>query len=175
MMQKSPIVKPLSPLFYVFDYFLTPIMFILGGLNMDSIQETHYWHCSNIDPRMINNNLGMLVHGNDPSTKTNKLLPLPLFHMPILGGWKNYFIMKAAAEVKYWHVGWSHLEYPVGFRASTKVHRLRIYDKYIKLLNMPIGHETLFFGFDNNGKQIPVKIIDEGILGDHKYPKVRLF
>lgn len=153
---------------------MAPLMFAIGGFRRDAIQETHYWHgqpypAASLDPAMC-----AVVDGTDPSPHTNRLLPLPLFHIPVLGGWSHYVVLAADADTLPWHVGWQHLRHPPGFRASCKVNRLSLHTSRVRVLSLPIGCRTLFFALDASGVQIVLRTVDTGRLGDGRHGDARL-
>jgi hypothetical protein len=45
----------------------------------------------------------------------------------------------------------------------------------VKLLNLSNKYSGYAFAFDQNGKQIKLKEVDSGKLGDKKYPNVKLY
>ena len=55
------------------------------------------------------------------------------------------------------------------------VQMLPICDDQIKLLRASKMFEWYAFAIDANGKQVKISLIDEGVLGDNRYPDVRLF
>lgn len=150
-------------------------MFVAGGCKLDSIQETHRWHCQKINPILIDHNLSVIVEGTDNSKYTNRIFPVPIFHIPILGGWKNYIVLKAESNRSEWHIGWVHLRYSEGFIPRHSVHKLKLTNDKIRMLSLPKGHITVFFAVSQEGSQIPLTKIGEGFLGDNKNKKIRLF
>jgi hypothetical protein len=163
-------------LFRLLDRMLWPVMFVLGGCKFDSIQETHRWHGQPIDAGEIDERLSVFVEGNDRSpVRTNALYPFPTFHAPILGGWRNYTVLQIQAVAPYWHVGWIHRRYPFNGRPRSHAQRLPIFTGEIRVLTQAIGFQTQYFALDSSGRQIPLKVVGEGVLGDGKFPHVRLF
>jgi hypothetical protein len=151
-------------------------MFILGGCKVDSIQETHRWHGQHIDASDIEETLSVFVEGNDNApVKTNALYPFPIFHAPVLGGWRNYTVLQVQSAEPYWHVGWIHRRYPLNSRPRSHVQRLRIFTREIRVLTQAIGFQTEYFALDPSGRQIPLRIVGQGVLGDRRFPQVRLF
>jgi hypothetical protein len=169
-------VLPTPFAFRLLDLILRPVMFFLGRGKSDSLQETHYWHCQKIDEREVDSKLSVIVKGDDNSViATNRLLPFPAFHAPLFGGWRNYVILQVQDEVEYWHVGWVHRAVPEGSRPRSHIQRLPIASREIKVLKQPKEFLTEFFALNSSGEQLPLKVVGEGILGDLKYPGVRLF
>ncbi len=167
---------PMQPGFRLLDWLLRPIMFVLGGCKADSIQETHYWHCQRIDMADVDPRFSVSIPGDDKSgVAANSLLPFPRFHAPLFGGWRNYAVLQVQETAPIWHVGWVHRKFPSGSRPRAHVQRLPIESREIKVLKQPRGFLTDFFALDANGRQLLLKAVDEGVLGDMRYPEVRLF
>ena len=169
-------VKRLSRFTNVADQVMRPVMFALGGFKQDSIQETHFWHNQAIDRSEIDESLTVLIHGDDNHARirTNRVFPIPMFHIPILGGWRNYVVLRVGGDVPYWHIGWMHRTCAPGSRLLATVQRLRITDRDVKVLTQSVGFVTEFFAFAPSGEQLPVSVVDRGKLGDMKHPMVRL-
>jgi hypothetical protein len=169
-------VKELPISASIADHTMWPLMFVLGGWRRDSVHETHCWHNQVIDKSEINSSLSVVVTGDDDRTgvKTNHVLPLPLFHIPILGGWRNYVVLQVQSDARYWHVGWIHRACTPGSRLLATVQRLRIVDRKVKVLTQAVGFVTEFFALDPVGGQLPLSVVDNGILGDMKYPSIKL-
>lgn len=168
-------IPPLNPALRALDVALKPIMMLLAGAISESPQETHFWHTIEIDPDLIDSSISCRIRGNDSSRHGNQILPFPLFHAPIFGGWKRYSILQVMNACDTWHIGWKIIESSKIDRKRCCLHRLPIRDKTIKMLTMPIGTDTLFFATNKHGMQIPVKEVAHGTLGDGKHPTIRLF
>jgi hypothetical protein len=169
-------INEVNPVFRVLDWALAPLMYVLGGCKLDSIQETHYWHCQRVSaPHEVDYIASIIIRGDDSSSFANALTPLPLFHIPLIGGWRNYAILEVQSTVATWHVGWIHLVVPAGSRPRSHVQRLPIAERNIRVLKHPHGYVTKFFAVDSCGNQIPVKCVGEGRLGDNRYKNIRLF
>ncbi len=158
------------------DRLMWPLMFALGGFKRDSIQETHFWHNQSIDKSQIDSRLTVVISGDDgrASTKSNRVFPLPMFHVPIFGGWRNYVILELQSDASHWHVGWIHRKCTPGSRLLHTVQRLRIAERRVKVLTQSIGFVTEYFAIGPLGQQLPLALRDHGVLGDMKYPSVRL-
>lgn len=156
------------------DRALLPLMHAIGGFRRDSLQETHFWHGQPFPAERLDASLCVTVEGTDPSRHTNRLLPLPLFHMPVLGGWTHYVVLEAANDGRPWHVGWQHLHHPDDFRASCKLNRLALGDARVRVLSLPTGYLTRFFAMDGSGAQRALRVVDRGCLGDGRHGDIRL-
>jgi hypothetical protein len=159
------------------DCIMRPLMLMLGGFRRDSIQETHFWHNQPIDQSQIDKALSVVIAGDDDraTVTTNRVFPLPMFHVPILGGWRNYAVLEVQSDVPYWHVGWVHIACTPGSRLLCTVQRLRIADRQIRVLTQSLGFVTEYFAVGPTGEQLPLSVIDRGVLGDMRYPMIRLF
>jgi hypothetical protein len=169
-------VRELSRSASIADQIMWPLMFVLGGLKRDSVQETHFWHNQSIDRSEINSLLSVVVSGDDERAivKTNRIFPFPMFHVPIFGGWRNYVVLQVQSDISYWHVGWIHRTCTSGSRLLETVQRLRIIEPRVKVLTQPIGFVTEYFAIGPLGEQLPLAVVDHGVLGDMKYPSIRL-
>ncbi len=161
------------PFYFRFvDYLMIPIMWALAGFKMESPQESHKWHIQKINNIKITDNKSVAVIGDDKSRFDNKTL---LIHIPVLGGWKNYVVLKAENYKNYWFVGWKVKFLNENRQDYCEVQKLRIHSQYIKVLKGISDSQKIFFGVDSEGKPIKLKNVGEGTLGDGKYKNVRLF
>lgn len=167
-------VEQVPSYFRLLDYLMIPIMWILSGFKNDSPQETHHWHMQEIDPNLVPDKVGIAVMGDDKS-KFKGRSPIGLNHMPIFGGWTNYVILQANGIAGHWHVGWKVKFLAKGKKDICEIHKLKIYDDKIKVFKGINDSKKIFFGLDEAGKFIPLKIVGKGTLGDGKFNKVRLF
>lgn len=144
----------------LFDILLWPFMWILGGFKFP-VQETHPWHVK----KYSWNGHSLKVEGDDKEAKFSQngiSKYLGLYHMPIFGGLKRYVVIKVNNFGKYWNIGWNN-----------HIQILKLYDSSVKLL---VGKEGFTaYGLGDNGKQLNLKIIGFGELGDNKYNGIRLF
>jgi hypothetical protein len=148
----------------ILDGFLHPFMIILNGFNGDSTQRTHPWHGKNIDRYKVNETNSIRVEGRDPSKV--KDIWCGLFHMPIVGGWKSYVILKPKNKIDLWYIGWKTEKY-------CQVNRIPL-KNLVKMLNGVKGSETFFFGMNKDEALIELEIVDFGENGDKKYKDVPL-
>ena len=152
------------------DVAMRPLMFVLGDFRRDSMQETHPWHCQrDIDPSLIDPALTVTTNG-----ETDELLPCRCsynIHSPGLVGRRAYCELRAEPP---FHVGWVVRERGSGQVKQSILHCLPIDDQYVRMLSGPAHLETEFFAVHPDGTQIGLEIVGTGMLGDNKYPKVRL-
>jgi hypothetical protein len=172
---RLPAVKPVSSLIRFLDRMLVPLMRILGA-GTGRVQETHRWHCQRLrNEDSVDETLSLSIDGDDTSRRSNKIFPLPIFHMPIFGGWKRYVVIEILSETPIWHVGWLHIASPPGFVRRSAIQRLPIGTKQIKMLTLPYGNRIRFFALSPDGQQLPLRMVGTGVLGDGRFPGVRLF
>jgi len=80
---------------------------------------------------------------------------VPLMHLPICGGWRQYVVLEATGAGE-WHVGW----WTPGLSGVSRL-PLR------KRVRMLLGSETVwFFALDKNGQQLPLRVVGYGQVGD---------
>src|SRR5215212_9610797 len=101
--------RPLGRAARAADLLLRPVMWAVGGFRRDSVQETHRWHCAAVDPNAIDLRLVVAVEGDDESRRLNRPWAPPLFHVPVLGGWRNFVTLEVGEPLQRWHIGWIHL------------------------------------------------------------------
>ncbi len=147
------------------DFALTPFMLFFNKFNFP-LQETHHWHTYNIDKNKIKK--GTLIYAQKSNAKYGHSAKLGLYHMPVFGGLDRYVVLEAQGFKDFWYVGWS------GGDARAQIHRLPIKDSQIKLLT-PIRGSYEAIGFDKDGKQLKLKIVGYGKIGDGKFSGIRLF
>ena len=131
---------------------------------MERPQETHNWHIQKLkEGTALDQSMTVKVagKGDSPFKKAGG----PLFHMPIIGGWREYVVLHADAPV--WHVGWA-------IPSGAYLNALPITDPKVRLLRGLAGWEVTFLAFDSTGNQIPLKVVGEGAIGDGQHGSVRL-
>lgn len=99
----------------------------------------------------------MLVHC--PGHKSNQArywFVVPILHIPVLGGWRDYVVIEPTKANHNWHVGW--------ITANVMgISKINIKGP-VRLLIGP--EDTTFFGVNNEGDQIPLQEIDRGKIGN---------
>jgi hypothetical protein len=176
-LQENIEIRPVPAYLRLVDYLLFPLMALLSGFNLDSVQETHTYHTQPVNPRLIDDSLALEVPGANASRFKNHgriTSHFGLFHVPILGGWRDYIVLEASSTGP-WHVGWKLCDQYSGDILLCEVHRLPISDAQIKVLESPSGTILYLFACTPDGVQIPIRLVGEGTIGDRKYPGIRLF
>ncbi|HEY0784572.1 MAG TPA: hypothetical protein VGD62_01800 [Acidobacteriaceae bacterium] len=143
------------------------------------MQETHYWHCQAIgdtakaalDPCRT-----VVIAGDERSSvPNNRVFPFPMFHAPVLGGWRKYALLRVDSAAEHWHIGWVHRAVPLGARPRAHVQALPIAEREIRILRQAVGYVTEFFAVAPAGEQLSLHLVAEGELGDRRFPHARLF
>ena len=165
-------IKKVSAYFRILDYLMMPLMWVLCGFGLELPQETHRWHMRNYPIIKVPKDKLVKIQGDDPSKYAAK--GFPFYHIPLLGGWKNYIILEAKNYGRYWNIGWI-VEFKNQDRAVYQIQGSRIYDPRIKLLKGINDSDKSFFAIGETGDFVDIKLVDQGIIGDGKFRKVRLF
>lgn len=151
-------IKPLQWYEKGMDLILLPIMYLIAWISggfKESPQWTHRWNNIRITSEDIQTSLMAFTKGIPGQMKLDHWWKRILFHIPFLGGWRHYVVVTPENPEEGWYAGW-HNEFITG--AS----RILCHEP-VRLL---VGSESIYFmGFDNQGNQIPVKIIDKGKIG----------
>jgi hypothetical protein len=149
------------------DVFMMPFMYCLAG-TLEKPQQTHFWNNTKLKPQDVAHlDPHRMVHCQGVvNASTRKILGIPVFHIPILGGWRNYIVLEPSEICgNGWHVGWVAHDV-VG------VSRIKLIN-HVRLLLGP--GDVSFFGVSPDGEQITVQQTGEGKIGDHgPYSKATL-
>ena len=100
--------KPQGVAGRVADYLMLPVMYILQGNFRESPQRTHRWnniHLKTEDLSSLDADKIESVSA-DGDSSTWWIGPMPHFHMPIFGGWKNFVVLEPKNPQNVWYVGW---------------------------------------------------------------------
>ncbi len=158
--------------FRILDHLMTPAMFLACGFRKNALQETHIWHVQEIPLDTFPSELGLEVEGTDASIYGNR--SYGLCHIPLLGGWTKYAVLEAEQFDTYWYAAWKVL-YKSLEKSFFHIQKLPIYQKQLRVLKGNRGIRRIYYGFNSDGKVIPLRMVGEGTLGDNKYKGVRLF
>lgn len=155
-------VLPLGRLAKLADVALVPIMYLVSMSFVDAPQRTHFWNNTKLGPYdVVYLTQEMVVFLRAVKARKPWLAKfIPLFHMPIIGGWKQYVVLK---PVHYneepfegdWYIGWSTLDLIGVSRIPNK--------GPVRLLRGPAP--VCFFAIDMDGKQLKLKKDGEGTIG----------
>lgn len=151
-------VKPIGWIAEVADMLMTPLMYLASGTLIEAPQRTHRWNIEELPResfRRFDPDMMVIVPGSPDSFDGPRRVK---FHVPIFGGWRDYAVIEPEVDVGVWHPGWT-----TGIDNGGGVSRLRFTDP-IRVLKA-FG-DMYFFGIDaETGKQIPVRLIGEGRIG----------
>lgn len=84
---------------------------------------------------------------------------IPIFHIPLLGGWRDYVVLEPHAKLRRetWHIGW------IADDGCAGVSQIPLHGP-VRVL---IGKDPVrFFGLTEDGSQIRIKQIGHGRIGD---------
>jgi len=145
------------------DRLMVPIMRFLSGALHEEPQQTHRWNNRRLrqtEIELLDASLMVFQAGNPSAFKWRWKMGLPIFHLPLLGGWKEYVVLRPsglpAGYKESWHLGW-HL---VGL---TGISRIKLMGPARALIGRG---DVRFFAFDKDGQQIPLVAIGTGRIGD---------
>ena len=160
-------VRPLGWVARLADVLMIPIMYLVSGTT-ESPQRTHRWnntplthdqiaHLSS-EKRVFCRGIGGV--GNRVRCRGLR------FHIPILGGWRDYVIIQPGENVREWHIGWITTDATGGSRI--------VLHGCVRMLIGP--RDVSFFGIHfGNHEQIGVRQIGVGRIGDRgQYSRVPL-
>lgn len=160
-------VAPESFLCKVADYLMLPVMYLLQGTLREVPQRTHFWNNTkypNSSLRHLQAEMLISVPGDEQARK-RWLGPVPLFHMPFFGGWKNFVVIAPKVNQDIWYIGWV-----VG--DTLGISNISLSDG-VRLLQGPSPAQ--FFGLNEHSEQIQLEILGMGKLGtNHKFSNIPL-
>ena len=148
---------------WIGDILMSPLMYVLSGVwlsrSCERPQRTHRWNCVRLSSHDVDelDDFDMVHRAGDRSARPRTFFGLPLFHMPLFGGWKNYVVLYAPSCVDDWYVGWITCD-------SVGISRIPLY-MGVRMLIGP--HPVSFFGVSvADGRQVRVQQAGEGRIGD---------
>ncbi len=160
-------VQPLSKAAHIADRLMLPLMYAVSGTWRETPQQTHRWNNTKLKPDQVKHLAAakMVSSYGKEAREMRSWFDLPLFHLPICGGWKDYTVLQPDCDIDRWHVGWIAKDV-IG------VSRIQIQGP-VRLLtgSGPVS----FFGVNLDGDQIKLEEIATGRVGSHgPYAKVPL-
>lgn len=155
-------VEKIGFLARVADILMVPIMYLLSGTLRESPQKTHAWNVQSLTKKQAES-LDTKKMAHCKGVRAIKRWWF-LFHIPFLGGWKNYVVLHPS-YYETWYVGWK-------VSGVIQVSKVPLEGP----VRMLIGSEDVsFFGISEDGEQNPIIIIGEGRIGDRgPHSKVQL-
>ncbi|MCI5108263.1 MAG: hypothetical protein MRY49_00250 [Candidatus Pacebacteria bacterium] len=158
-------IKPLGFFARVADILMIPVMYLVSGTFRESPQKTHFWNNTKLrkeDTRYLSEEM-MICSSGQSQEKARRGI---LFHLPILGGWRRYVVIRPTdRDVNSWYIGWK-------CRDLIGVSRIPVKGP-VRVLCGP--DETLFFGVKRDGTQVGLSRITYGNIGEFsKYSTIPL-
>lgn len=152
-------VRPQSGYEKLFDWGMVPFMYLLSGTLEEIPQRTHFRNNRKLHPGEI---VGLkerdMVTASGSGGVERWKYGFPIFHAPILGGWREYIVLEPLINVDQpWYVGWIPPD------ESSAVSRVQIKGSVRLLLG---NGSTKFFGLNEGGVQIKIHEIGRGKIGD---------
>lgn len=151
-------IQPLGFIARIADALMVPVMYLLSGTFFESPQRTHFWNNTKLSKKDVDTLRRDQMVRSDGATdlRDRHLFRLPIFHMPIVGGWRDYIVIAPIEHELSWHAGWI-TDGVIG------ISRLQFRGP-VRVLRGPGMAD--FFGFDSTGhSQIPIRMIGEGRIG----------
>lgn len=153
--------QPLGFWVRVADALMLPLMYFLSGTVFEIPQRTHRWNNTKFsvdDVTHLETDRMVVFQGAFEVTPRILFGFLPLFHMPLFGGWREYVVLEPTdGSVREWHIGWS-VEWIRG------VSNVPVHGPARALLGKG---RVSFFGIDaSTGEQIALRHIGIGRIGD---------
>lgn len=150
-------IKRQSFLGRIADGLMVPIMYLLQGNFRELPQRTHRWNNVHLKSVQISDLHAEKIIFFDGDSRAHRrwLGPIPLFHMPVFGGWKKFGVIEPVDEVDEWFIGWLAFDI-VGISQIPLSGPVRI----------GLGpRQAEYFGIDSGGNQIKIKEVGEGYIG----------
>ncbi len=167
-MQVPILVSPQGWIARLANALMVPVMYLVSGTLREAPQETHRWNNRRLKPcEMAGLEQSQMVHcagRDDPHAVRSP--GLVLFHIPLLGGWRNYVVLRPEKPRGNWYAG-----YQTGNGAGISC--LPIMGPVRVLIG---SGDVSFFGIDAaSGEQLPLKEIGMGRIGEGgPFAKIRL-
>lgn len=148
---------PQSLLSKLGDYLMIPIMYILQGNFSETPQRTHRWNNKkyfSTDISFLATEMLVTVEA-DNLASSRWLGLLPLFHIPVFGGWKKFVVLEPKVTQDEWYVGWIANDV-IG------ISQIKLTDR-VRVLRGP--GVTQVFAINEHGQQIDLDVCGFGVVG----------
>ena len=142
-------------------------MYLIQLNFFESPQRTHFWNNTKPPIEYIKDfdHELMVFEEADKDASRRWWGPIPLFHIPLLGGWDEFVVLEPVETQAEWYVGWIPFD-------VLGVSQIPLEGK-VRVLLGPM--QVNFFGVDKFGKQIAIKKVGKGVLGNAgEYAKITL-
>lgn len=162
------------------DIALWPFMwaacgFRATGFRTGDIQNSHPWHCQRVGEEALRTlDRDLMLRIDAPKEKAMRRIP-PFFHLPALGGWRDYVVIEAGAPEFF--IGWAIPE--ATNDTDNPIYKIAQLNKLplmtpVKMLRSGDAPWVDMFAVNSDGDQLELSIVDEGKLGDNKHPNYPL-
>ena len=152
-------VQPLGWLARVVDMMLAPLMYLLSGTFREMPQQTHRWNNAKLPVGFtdgLSPNEVVVCDGDDQAVARKGSFDLR-FHLPIIGGWKQYVVLRPLDPSQDWHIGWVSTTH-------AGVSRIKLRGPVRMLLG---SGDTTFFALNaETNQQIAIEEAGRGRIGD---------
>ncbi len=144
------------------DWVLDPVMRVGMGTLAESPQQTHRWNNRRLRSEEVASlDIKMMVSCD--GTRQARPMGLCLFHLPLLGGWREYVVLEPTLgrhSYLRWYVGWIN-------NNVAGVSRLPVVGR-VRVLRGP--EATNFFGVFSDGTQLGISQVGAGSVGETGSP-----
>lgn len=132
-------------------------MYFLQGNLFEIPQRTHFWNNTKFPNEAIRHlDVSMLVSVEGDRAAVQRWLGIvPVFHMPIFGGWKKYAVIKPVVPQDIWFVGWVVGD-ALGLSHIPLQHQVRL---------LQGNGSAQFFAVNEHGEQIQLQLVGYGEVG----------
>jgi hypothetical protein len=153
------IVRPLGVFARFLDIIMVPCMYIVSGTYKEAPQQTHVWNNTKLslgETTFLRKSDMVFCEGKPYAIKRMWALDVR-FHIPIMGGWRDYIVVSPASH-ESWHIGWVSAD-------TASVSRIKVTGPIRMLLS---SESISFFAISSrNGGQILLKKSGTGCIGDN--------
>lgn len=152
-------VPPLSRWIRFLDWILVPVMYFVSGTLSEKPQRTHRWNNTKLSIEDVRGLHSLcMVHSAGVLATERWRWKIPIFHLPLFGGWKQYVVLEPASpHITAWHVGWVTLD----VRGVSRI----VDHGPVRVLLGP--QAVAHFGIDaRTGSQIALRKVGTGAIGD---------
>ncbi len=140
------------------DRLMLPLMYLLQGTLKESPQRTHRWNnrkLTKLEVDLLERSLMFTCKG-DATASRRSWNKIPLFHMPIFGGWRRFVVLRPVEFCSNWHVGWIASDDTAGVSLVPIKDQIRV----------TLGTSSVsFFGINAKGQQIQLEMVGAGTIG----------
>ncbi|MEX1112466.1 MAG: hypothetical protein WEC84_03310 [Candidatus Andersenbacteria bacterium] len=152
-------VRPLGWVARLADTLMIPLMYLASGTIKESPQQTHLWNNTKLSSEEIRHlSRETMAHcSGDPTAVSRYICGIPVFHIPILGGWRMYVVLEPVEHDQEWHVGWTAED-------TQGVSRVAIRGPVRTLIG---PGDASFFGVTVEGEQVPIRHVATGYIWKH--------